>query len=599
MTSNGRNAHLLKRTKRVTMPENIVFVDVETNQEMNADGKQYHSLKLGVAIYCRNRLQKCKEQVDTFRFTTIAEFWDWVETKIMSKKILYMISHNAVFDFIVLKHITNLSRLGYECQFLYEGGVRFIAKWMKANHTIMILDNANWFAGKLASWGKELDLPKLEMPIDTASQERWFIYCERDCYILYQLYKWYTEFLLSNDLGSWKYTIASQAFTSFRHRFMNHKIYIPGDTQETEMARDSYHGGRTECFQIGEYNNETYYKVDVNSMYPYVMSHYMYPVNFDAYYESPDIPRLLSSIKTRCAIADVLLCTDIPFFVHKSVDRNIYPVGQFRTTLCTEEIRLAIENNWVKEIYSCIMYRARNIFTEYVDFFYGVKVKAGHTAQRLLRAFAKLYLNSLYGKFGQRGFSDRVIGQDKDDTIRVSHGYNVQTGQRYTIRQIGHQVMYSEKKGEGYNSFCAIASHVCANARLYLYSLVLIAGRKNCFYCDTDSIIVNETGLNKLSSLMDKTKLGFLKIEGVCNHINIVAPKHYFFEDHWTRKGVRKDAVELGPNHYRQMIWPGFNTILKSRQEEYFNFFMEKQLTPRIVSGVVDKEGSIRPFVVG
>lgn len=593
-----RQAHKLKQTTRCVMPEHLIFVDVETTQHQDTNNKIYHQLKLGVGIHYRNRRDGINNKKTLFRFTDEYDFWGWVESKAIKKSILYLISHNAVFDFIVLRHIKHLTQLGYKCLFIYEGGVRFIAKWRKKNHTIMILDNSNWFAGKLERWGKELDLPKLVMPKSVDSTEKWFIYCKRDAEILFELFIWYTSFLKSNDLGTWKYTIASQAFTSFRHRFMSHPIYIPADNQETKIARESYHGGRTECFQIGEYNNESFYKVDVNSMYPYVMHHYRYPTNFDGIYDSPNIHRVLKSLETKAIIGDVLLDTPIPLFVAKKDGRNVYPLGVFRTTLCSEELRIAIENGWIKKIYSCVVYRSRFIFIDYVDFFYRIKQDASMANKPLLRSFSKLYLNSLYGKFGQRGFSDSIIGEDTEDTIRVSYGYNMQSGERFILRQIGKQVLYSERKGEGYNSFCAIASHVTANARIYLYSIIIMAGRENCFYCDTDSVIVNKKGLERLSSLMDDTRLGFLKIEGQCNKIEIIAPKHYYFDKHWVVKGVRKTAVQVDPNTYKQEVWPGLNTILKTQEERYFNYFITKHLNPRIVSGIVGKKGNVKPFVM-
>jgi len=334
-------------------------------------------------------------------------------------------------------------------------------------------------------------------------------------------------------------------------------------------------------------------------MYPYVMGKESYPTCYEGSFTNPNMDKVRKTLENYCIIADVTVNTPFPYFCYRKDERNVYPIGTFRTTLSTEELILAFDNGWIQTVHECAVYRKRRIFREYVDFFYGVKTDASAKGKTLLRSFAKLYLNSLYGKFGQKGYVDYVIGQDSENTIRVSHGYNIQSGRRFTIRQMGKDVLYSERMGEGYNSFCAIASHVTANARIYLYSLILAIDRRYSYYCDTDSIIVDKNGLEQVESLLDDTRLGFIKVEGTSEIINIVAPKHYLFDNHWTVKGVRKDAVKLSENTYRQEIWPGLNTILKSGEEVYFNYHQTKTLQPTIISGRVASDGTIEPFTLG
>jgi len=591
-----RQEHLLSKPKRHVIPESVIFVDTETTQQKMNNSKIEHHLMLGVAIYTRFRQDRNTRTKDIFKFKCNADFWDYVSSKVLEKKVLYLISHNACFDFTVLEHITYLSKLGYRCVFVYDGGMRYIAKWRKNNHSIVILDNANWFAGKLEKWGKELNLPKLDMPEGIENEETWFQYCKRDTEILYQLHLWYTSFLSRNNLGGWKYTIASSAFTSFRHRFMYNRIYIPNDTDEQRIARESYHGGRTEVFKVGRYTQGLFYKLDINSMYPFVMREHEYPTCFDGYYDNPSLGQVESTIAKKAIIADCTLNTTIPYFCWKHNGRNVYPIGEFRTTLTSSEVLKALTNNWLIKVHSCSVYRKRSIFSDYVDFFYRVKQDAGEEGKPLLRSFAKLYLNSLYGKFGQRGFIDKVLAEDINCKMHAGPGISGTTGKRFYIRQVGHTILYSEKGAEGYNSFCAIASEVTGNARMMLYDLIIRAGRDNSFYCDTDSIIVNEKGYERLKHLLNDKLLGYIKVEGVSDIIEIVAPKHYLFAGKWTMKGVRKNAVKLSKNTYRQEIWPGYNTILQSGKEVYFNYYQTKTLNPTIISGMVNASGFVMPF---
>jgi hypothetical protein len=142
-------------------------------------------------------------------------------------------------------------------------------------------------------------------------------------------------------------------------------------------------------------------------------------------------------------------------------------------------------------------------------------------------------------------------------------------------------------------------SHVTANARLYLYDTILRAGTEHCYYCDTDSIICDQKGLDALKPLLDNSRLGLWKIEGIADSLSITAPKHYRFGDKVVMKGIRKNAEKLGPHTYKQEVWPGFNSMLAQGKEEYYTLSQIKVLSPTIKSGKVQTDGWITPFVLG
>ncbi len=55
------------------------------------------------------------------------------------------------------------------------------------------------------------------------------------------------------------------------------KMLVHMKPEVIKLEIDSYRGGRNECFFIGEAHGE-FYKLDVNSMYPYVMATHYYPI---------------------------------------------------------------------------------------------------------------------------------------------------------------------------------------------------------------------------------------------------------------------------------------------------------------------------------
>lgn len=599
MNEKKSRTHKLTRLEGNTIPRYMIFVDTETLQNEGKEGRTYQDLRLGVAVYWTYRPGRKNKTIEVFRFTEARLFWEFVSVHCVKGSELMIFAHNAIFDMTVLHHIKWLEWLGYRCSFIFDNAMTFIAEWKADDHTIKVLNTANWFHGSVAKWGDELGLEKLLMPPIDASNEEWFVYCERDTMVIKELVAWYIAFLQDNNLGAWRYTIASQAFTAFRHRFMRNTIIIPDNETETELARRSYHGGRTECFKQGVFTDGPYFKIDVNSMYPYVMLSNPYPTKLVRVGEELTIDQAEYIRGKYGVIVDCTVCTPIPFFVDTSTGRNVYPVGTFRTVLTTNEFFRAVENRWVQQVHSYAMYSMRNIFKSYIDFFYALKVKCTVEGKRLQRAFTKLYLNSLYGKFGQRGYFDEEIGRVNESGLAVWFSIDAETGETYLYRLIGHSLIRSSKKGESWNSFCAIASHVTANARLVLYDTLLKVGRDHCYYCDTDSLIVDATGYMRIQEDMDDTRLGAWALEGESDTIVITAPKHYWFDGKWTRKGIRKDALQSDEHTFTQEVWPGLNTIIKSGKERYYNYLVTKRLSPVIETGSVMPNGDIQPLVMG
>ena len=64
-----------------------------------------------------------------------------------------------------------------------------------------------------------------------------------------------------------------------------------------------------------------------------------------------------------------------------------------------EEIKNSLENQQIKiiQIHKKILYKKKNIFKEFVDFFYAKRIDA---TNKLENTFYKNLLNSLYGRFG-------------------------------------------------------------------------------------------------------------------------------------------------------------------------------------------------------
>lgn len=617
-----RFTHLLAANSRVTRPERMVFVDTETDPQPPVRGDIRQEFKLGVAHYWRHRRDGEADQQEWFEFTQIPAFWDWCLKKPSSHSPLYLVAHNLAFDVLVLRMVHELPARGWKHSYMVnQKGARMIqwgyptaefSAWLKSGKarqehkgerwvkTILMLDNLNLFPDKLEEWGKVVGFPKLPMPDTTAPRADWFTYCHRDVEIMLELWQSHFAFLDEENLGTFKPTQAAQAFTGYRHAYMDHAIEIHTNSRAIDLERSAFFGGRTEPFWIGKREDGEFYYLDVNSLYPHVMKGNSYPARLVGIDSGLSVPDLSKMLKRFGVIASVDLDEHDAVFPLRENKRNVYKCDPCTLSLTTPELLYALERDWILKVRDYAMYKMAPIFETYVDHFYALKVKYAQEGNLLRKKQVKLFLNSVYGKFGQHGYEDVLLGGCDPRLVEIREWIELQTGIVHTDYCLGGTKTTQCQKGEAFNSFVAIPAHVAAYGRLHLWALIERAGRGHVFYVDTDSLIVDRCGYDALAHLVDPDRLGYLKVEGVAGSLEIRARKAYTFGEKRVEKGITEKAEYLGNNTYRIELWPGLKAHLEAGQTDtYHNHIMVKHLTYSVDWGVVEWDGWIRLYKAG
>lgn len=165
------------------------------------------------------------------------------------------------------------------------------------------------------------------------------------------------------------------------------------------------------------------------------------------------------------------------------------------------------------------------IFDRYIDTFMEMK-KNGKGA---IRATAKLFLNSLYGKFGMNPIKEEKIIDYQENTFSTISTDND-----------GNKLDYLDK-----GVFIAMASFITSYAReVLLTSIEKVYDR--FLYCDTDSIHI--TGYDIPNITIHDKNLGAWKCEGKFTKAKYIGAKRYaeFINNKWDIKccGLSRDIME-------------------------------------------------------
>jgi len=450
----------------------------------------------------------------------------------------------------------------------------------KGKRSIVFIDTSNIGVRSVAALGQDMGYEKGNVNFDNVDHETLLEYCIRDVEIIGQFTTEYIKFLREHNLGNFKLTLASQSLQAYRTRFNNNDIYIHMWYDALVLERDAYYGGRTECFILGDIQDDAFYYLDVNSMYPYVMKNMELPTKLYKRINYPTIEDLIE-YDDYYLIADVTLNTEdnvYPLRLTNDKDaynylnnpsknspypqgkhrRLIFPTGRFRTTLHDVEIKHALDNDDIIKIHRLVVYERGKPFKDYVEFFYKLKREYTEQQNKSWRLVSKLFLNSLYGKFGQLLSHRENLETDNDYKVLRETHYNAETEEHYAILFWYGKAIREYKRGETAFSSPAIAGAITAYARYVLYMFIEQAGKENVYYTDTDSIMTNAVGYNNLKNTLDDYELGKLSLEKQSDSLIIHGNKDYKFGDDTKLKGVPRNAKPLEENSWIYIQFEGF-----------------------------------------
>ena len=100
----------------------------------------------------------------------------------------------------------------------------------------------------------------------------------------------------------------------------------------------SYYGGRTEAFKIGHLSNYTWYKYDINSLYPFVMANADYPVSLARSDYNPKLDDALQDLKHYIGLGYVECDIKQPAIPTRTIEGHVYPVGKISGYYCGKDL---------------------------------------------------------------------------------------------------------------------------------------------------------------------------------------------------------------------------------------------------------------------
>jgi len=588
------------RNASSALPAAYVLLDTETTPTQVGEGTVEHRLRLGVALYVQVAGTKRVAKDQRLHFTRPDDVWAWVERKVVTGRRLVLVAHNAGFDLQVLGGPDALAARGWRIRKAVIDDGRLILLAEKGGGSLLVLDFGNYFPVPLDQIGELLGIDKLPLPAEDAPDAEWWRRCDVDVDILRLAFERWLALVRDHDLGHFAETLPKQAMNGYRHRFMGERTIVAGELRAAELERASYYGGRVEAFRVGQLTDGPWHKLDAHSFYGAVMHDELFPTKLRWRVVGMRREGLAAALDKYLLISRVRIETDEPLYPVRVDGRLVFPVGQFRTTLCTPELRMAFERGHLRAVGDTAIYDRAPLFTDWVDAIYGIRQSAWAQGDRFTAELAKRLLTSLFGRFGMRVSRWEHAGDEPGGIDEVYKVWNADAHAQMTFRRLGGRLERKTQEQQSDQAMVAIPAHVTSYGRVRLARWIETAGRDHVAYTGVDSLIVDDQGLFSLAADVDPVALGKLGLEGSSDDVFVGGPNMYRFGALARHKGVRGDAEPTDVPKVEQDEWVSFRRSLDLGHDGGpLVRTIERTVSDGTIAGPVTPAGAVLPLRLG
>lgn len=544
----------LPRPSRMGRFDNVVYLDTETDSVWEEYDTERLTLKVGYAVHKRRNNKGGWTKGKWLRFTAIDPIADFLVSKVRENSALTVVAHNMDFDALICGFAKTLPERGFTAPNPIFGSGPYIVVYRNGKRRIKLVCSLNHLKSSLAALGDRFGKPKMEMPAADAPIEEWDVYGRNDVEVLAHVMERYTDWVYKRGFGTMQDTAPQQAYFAYRRLHMTTNLFPTANKIARRLSEKALYGGRTEMFWKGRSRRPGYY-CDFNSAYPHVMREGWFPTRFVGNLRDPNSDRLRKWLRGHLLIAKVTIRAGDPDYpVHRD-GRLQFRADRFTTYLADAEFRDAFGRGRIEQVHMASVFEKARIFRSWVDDLYPERQQAKEAGDVVSDYLLKLYLNSLFGKFGQKAYKSKVLGDCPPDELLSRHAISEKDGTRFHLRKYAGKAVLSWVQGTKNSAMPEIAACVTSEARLMLTRHIRAAGRKNVAYCDTDSLIVTPKGYERLGSPGRTADLGDLCLEAGPAHYEIRGLKNYTFGDKSRIKGVRDPDQIIDDMMYKDAQW--------------------------------------------
>ncbi len=568
--------HYLAENEAERSPRRLIFWDTEG--EPVGDGRT-HALRLWCANSAlRKGITPKLPRQELGEGRGAAALCEWIVSRAKTDTPLWICSHGSSYDLTITRLPLQLLELGWELgQHALTGGEPW-AHFRQGHKSIHLIDSHSFLPQSLEQIGDALGLPKLPLPEFMDDDETWFARCRRDVEILsaamLQLLDWWDR----ERLGSFADTGPGTGWHAMRHRPAADQVLIDPDPEGRAWDRQAIYGGRRDCWQKGHLPEGWYVDLDLVQAHLSICATQALPVRRTYQFDSMPLDTHLLDHIGAGIIAEAEIETDTPRYPLRLNGAITYPVGRFRTVLCSPELSYARELGELRAIGPGRRYRLGYAMENWAHWIQ--RILAGEelgTPPAALIA-AKGWSRTVVGRWAMRTGRQDFELPSHEPGWGVRWGRDHETNSPRTILDMGGREIWLVQDQESDSSFPAVLAWVQSWTRVLLDRLITALGPRTVIVANTDGVIVRGKNMAMAGDwllpvgddytlarrcfdaaalrLTPVTRPVGLQVKAVYRQAEVIGPQHLILDRQRRLSGVRAKAEEIRPKVYAYETWP-------------------------------------------
>lgn len=558
-----RRSHWVPENRQERMPARMVAFDTESR--FSREGEvSVQTWRTASAIRWRTDL-KSGDNCEGAAFNDPVSLWQWVTDFCRAGTRTVAWAHNLGHDVRISQAFTILPSLGWRLDWCNLDRNVSVMTWRSDRGTLVLADTWTWIPMKLEVIAPMAGLVKFDMPQDRADDETWTAYCMRDTEIVYRVVSNLVRFIKANNLGNWQPTGAGMAYTTWRHKFMHHKVLVHDNADAIAAERAAMHTGRAEAWRHGKITGDVWTEVDMRHAYLAIGAICDLPRKLRTHTGSltfREFDRMADKYRVLCR-ADI--DTRAPVAPYNVGGRFVWPIGTYQTWLWDTEIEGLYESGAEVRIRESYVYARDPILKEWAEWVLGLLYAPPTPDNIIAKNWIKHCSRALIGRLALRTPAWELYGGNPEGITGITHVTDPDTNETFRLMHVGDRTLIETARKEGKDSMPQVTGWIMAKCRMLLWRGMNIAGLDNVAHVDTDSILVNREGLARLMSGYGAEFDSMWHVKGSYRRLEVFGPRCYFRDKQRVASGVPLAAEEAGDGLYVGERWTALSADLEAR----------------------------------
>ena len=552
--------HWIKANAMSQSPNRMIYLQVMSKPGRIVDSKSW----LCASTRTTRRFEESKRPappvVDSHLDRVL--LWQYVSNFTRKRERTILVAYNLAEQIRLGQVLEIMPELGWQLRrFSLREDVSMVS-WERDKAALIMIDAKSWLPQSLHEIAR-LSATLLDARPDqsdaVADQLAW---AEQACLVLDRSIGALRDWIKENEMGNWRPTGAGMAWANWRHSHYTHKVLAGSDDERLAIEAASVGAGRAEAWRYGLQEDPPYFEWDLPLAYPRAALDAALPVSYFAESSSHKPDRHLIHSPDRRTLIEATVHQDVSILGVKHEGRWVWPTGTIHGWWWDDELATARNYGADIKIDHAYTYRAKPVLAAWAGWIIPFIEAPDSPATPIQRAAVKHWSRSLIGRFGLRYDDWQPVDVPVDPGIYSTYLVDDIEGITSRLMVVGKQTWRTTERRYGSDSVPSIMACIMSECRSRLWHLMNIAGTDHVIYVDTDSLICDQIGSDRLAAYVATGEGWGLRKKHTHSSLEILGVRQLITQDSRKIAGVPQSSLRTGQRQFVGNVTEGISKAL-------------------------------------